>query len=100
VRGYVVKGRKVTLTLSDGRTITEQDPELESIRRNSVTLDGKKVYLVQAKDGPPKPPLPPKTDEVAPAKIDAPPEPEIAPVEPPYDPWKSNLDLTFGGVKP
>ncbi len=99
VRGYIVHGAKVSVTLSDGRTLTELDDELESIRRNSVTVGGKKLYLVQAKDGPPKPSLPPKTDE-APAPEPSPtPSPENEPVSAPYDPWKSNLDLTFGGGK-
>lgn len=45
VRGYVVSGRKVNVHLSDGRILTEDDPELERVRRNGVVVSGQKLFM-------------------------------------------------------
>lgn len=43
--GYVLLGRKVNVVMSDGTTRTERDEEMSKIERNSVTLDGKKLFF-------------------------------------------------------
>lgn len=43
--GYCVRGKRVIVQMSDGTTRTERDKELSNIERNSVTLDGKKLFL-------------------------------------------------------
>ena len=45
VSGYVVRGAKVNVVLTDGRTFTEQDKELQRVARNSVTIDGQKYFM-------------------------------------------------------
>lgn len=54
VRGYVVKGGKVNVLLSDGRTITERDG-LTRVSRNSVEIEGQTLWLAEAKDRPSAP---------------------------------------------
>lgn len=46
VVGYVVRGTRVNVLLSDGRTLTENDRELELLERNGAHVDGKKLFLV------------------------------------------------------
>lgn len=48
--GYAVKGARINVVLSDGRTLTEADPELERVERNSVTVRGVKYWLESPKD--------------------------------------------------
>lgn len=48
VRGWIVHNGRVDVTLSDGRTLTEQDAELQSVQRNGVYVNGKKLWLVGA----------------------------------------------------
>jgi hypothetical protein len=51
VRGYIVKGGKVNVLLTDGRTVTERDG-LSRVSRNSVEIDGETLWLAEAKDRP------------------------------------------------
>jgi hypothetical protein len=43
--GYVARGRKITVQMSDGSVRTERDTELSNVERNSVTLDGRKIFI-------------------------------------------------------
>lgn len=46
VDGYLVRGNRITLRLSDGRVLTEDDGEIVRVTRNFAMLrDGKKIYL-------------------------------------------------------
>jgi len=58
VRGYVVRGGRVNVVLSDGRTLTERDAEVSAIDRHSATVDGRKLYLVRPESRPPAPEMP------------------------------------------
>lgn len=53
--GYVAKGSKVNVVLSDGRTYTEKDAELGILERNSVYVSGKKYFLERPRYTPPPP---------------------------------------------
>jgi hypothetical protein len=47
VTGYVVKDAKINVQLSDGRFLTEKDKELQTVERNSVTLNtGQRLYML------------------------------------------------------
>lgn len=47
VRGYVIRGRRLNVFLSDGRTLTEADESIKRIERNFVELKtGEKYWLV------------------------------------------------------
>jgi len=50
VCGYIVLGSRVNVILSDGRTLTELDPELKKIHRNAVFVGGEKLFMKQPKD--------------------------------------------------
>lgn len=52
VRGYAVRGDKVNVFLSDGRVLTEDDSELERVRRNGVVISGQKIHMRIAKAKP------------------------------------------------
>jgi len=43
--GYAVLGRKVIVQMSDGTTRIERDAQLSSIERNSVTINGEKLFI-------------------------------------------------------
>jgi hypothetical protein len=43
--GYVLKGRMINVIMSDGTIRTERDEEMSKIERNSVMLDGKKLFF-------------------------------------------------------
>lgn len=58
--GYVLKGTKITVQMSDGTTRTESDRELTSITRNSATIYGTKHFFRPA----PKPISPPSPASV------------------------------------
>jgi len=46
VTGYVVRGSRINVTLSDGRTLTEEDGELVRVGRNFVDLkDGRRLWI-------------------------------------------------------
>lgn len=47
--GYVVKGSKINVVMSDGKVYTEADKELERVERNSVTISGQKLFFRAAK---------------------------------------------------
>jgi hypothetical protein len=47
--GYVVKGMTINVIMSDGTVRTERDKEMGTVERNSVILDGKKVFIKPAK---------------------------------------------------
>jgi len=51
IRGYVIAGKKVTVTLTDGRTFNETDDELEKIGRGFVVISGHKFRLAQPGPG-------------------------------------------------
>jgi len=42
--GYIVKGNRVQVFLSDGRTLDQSDPSLGTLYKNSVMVDGKRIY--------------------------------------------------------
>jgi len=44
VNGYIVRGTRVQVFLSDGRTLDEHDPALGNVHKNHVFVDGKKIY--------------------------------------------------------
>jgi hypothetical protein len=47
VAGWVVKGSRINVQLSDGRILTEEDGELAIVQRSGVTLkDGNRLYLL------------------------------------------------------
>lgn len=52
VRGYIVRGKRLNVVLSDGRTLTERDRELTEVTRAWVMVDGQRVFLRQPADGP------------------------------------------------
>lgn len=45
VVGYVMRGERVNLWLSDGRFLTERDAELQEIRKNYAVIDGQRVWF-------------------------------------------------------
>lgn len=45
VRGYVIRGGKINVQLSDGRTLTEGDKSLQQVDRASVVVDGQRLYF-------------------------------------------------------
>lgn len=45
VSGVVRLGGRINVILSDGRVLTERDAELQRVERNSVTIDGRKVFF-------------------------------------------------------
>lgn len=47
VRGYVVRGGRVNVMLSDGRVLTEKDRELEAIERNHVVVSGQRIWMAR-----------------------------------------------------
>lgn len=47
VRGVARHGDRVNVVLSDGRTLTERDRELQRIDRNGVVVNGQKLYFAQ-----------------------------------------------------
>lgn len=51
VTGYLVRGRKINVQLSDGRVLTERDPELQAegfrLERNALHFaDGRRLFLL------------------------------------------------------
>jgi hypothetical protein len=42
--GYIARGPRVIVVMSDGTRRTDRDRELEAVEINSVTLSGKKLY--------------------------------------------------------
>lgn len=68
--GFVRMGRKVNVHMSDGTTRTERDDELTKIERNSVTLDGKKLFIRASR--PPALPSPAPLPQTAPNEPQAP----------------------------
>jgi hypothetical protein len=82
VAGWVVKGSRINVQLSDGRILTEEDGELASVQRSGVTLkDGKRLYLLSKRPLLPDavqtlPPVPPEPVMPSPpAEQTPPPEP-------------------------
>lgn len=51
VRGYVTRGDKVNVVLSDGRTLTEGDRELQEVQRNGATVGGRKIWMSEISEG-------------------------------------------------
>jgi len=45
VVGYVTRGRRINLWLSDGRFLTERDEELTEVRKNYAVIDGRRVWF-------------------------------------------------------
>lgn len=46
VSGYVLRGEKINVQLSDGRILTERDPEIASMERNALHLkSGQRIFL-------------------------------------------------------
>jgi len=60
VVGYVVRGGMATLVLSDGRTLTEKDPEFGGLdkRGTGAWVDGRKIYMARPVYRAPVPPAP------------------------------------------
>ena len=90
--GYAVKGKKVFVQMSDGTVRTEQDKELESVRRNSITIAGKKLFFKPAPrlsmaSAQQVPQNPANAAQPAPV-VDSHP----APPEPPASSWVENSD--------
>jgi len=52
VRGYVVRGSKLNVVLSDGRTLTENDRELQSLDRSGAMVAGRKFWMARPADPP------------------------------------------------
>ena len=50
VRGYVVRGQKLQVLLTDGRVLSEGDENLTRLDRCFAVVDGNRVYMEQAKD--------------------------------------------------
>jgi hypothetical protein len=44
--GYAVRGRTINVWLSDGRHLTERDPELGQLHRNSVEIERHRVWMM------------------------------------------------------
>jgi hypothetical protein len=89
IRGYVVKGGKVNVLLSDGRTLTERDG-LTRVSRNSVEIDGETFWLADSKDKP-APSVPPQSsapvDSTGEKPVGLPPAPK-----PPESSWETADD--------
>jgi len=51
VVGYVKRGRQINLWLSDGRFLTERDPELTEVRKNYAVISGQRVWFVRPSPG-------------------------------------------------
>jgi hypothetical protein len=65
VTGYVVRGARLNVQLSDGRVLTERDADLASVQRNAVRLrTGERIFL----GGRPKVPGPVQSPPVQPAQ--------------------------------
>lgn len=45
VIGYVKRGHRINLWLSDGRFLTERDKELTEVRKNYALIDGQRVWF-------------------------------------------------------
>jgi len=45
VVGYVKRGSRINVVLSDGRTLNETDKGLQSVDRNGATVDGVKIWM-------------------------------------------------------
>lgn len=43
--GYVRKGNRIDITMSDGSVLTETQPGLERVERNAIYLKGKLLYI-------------------------------------------------------
>lgn len=90
--GYVCAGKRINVQLSDGRVLTELDPNLAHYDKNSITLrTGERLYLVPRSFSPPAPPpvtvtTPPPAEPVAPSNIMPPP-----PSQPPSS-WQLHSD--------
>ncbi|MFT3869859.1 MAG: zonular occludens toxin domain-containing protein [Nibricoccus sp.] len=50
VRGYLIRAGRVQVVLSDGRTVTDRDKELQRVDAAGTVVDGTRVYLERAKD--------------------------------------------------
>lgn len=77
--GYVKRGNRVNVSMSDGTTRTERDRELTRVERNSITLDGQKLFFR---------PLPPRLQVAPSPAVDAsvlatPPDLQASPPHPP-----------------
>jgi len=48
--GWTKVGSRINVVMSDGRTYTERDPELERGERNAVYLSGEKYFLRRPRD--------------------------------------------------
>lgn len=55
VRGFLARGNKVQVLLTDGRMLTETSKELDRVDRNGATVSGQIIYMAAAKDSPPLP---------------------------------------------
>jgi len=70
VRGYVRRGNKVNVLLSDGRVLTENDAELSSIDRSGVIVAGKRLFMSRAESRPtPAPAKEPEKSDKGPAFV-------------------------------
>lgn len=72
VRGYVVRGGRVNVLLSDGRLLTERD-DIEDLTRNGVFYEGKKLYMVTPRERALSPQISTPAHEVPAAAPSAPP---------------------------
>lgn len=52
VRGYVARGDRINVVLSDGRTLTERDGGLQTVHRASAIVDGELLYMAPIKERP------------------------------------------------
>jgi hypothetical protein len=78
VTGYIRRGQRWTLSLSDGRTFSEDDPAVSLVGVNFAVVDGRKVYFRRQRSG--SAPAPAADPLPAPAADPLPVSPASAPV--------------------
>ena len=68
VTGYIRRGSRINVQLSDGRTLIEDDPSLGKVTRASAIVDGKRLYLLKPQPRPVVDRTPPPKDADKPAE--------------------------------
>lgn len=93
--GYVVRGRKVTVQMSDGTTRTDRDAEVSAVERNSVTIDGRKLFFRAA---PRLPASAPATAPLVPRAPDPEPSGDAVAQSAPWDASTGGLGMPSGRI--
>lgn len=101
VRGILVGNGRVNVVLSDGTVMTEDDPELQRVTRNSVYVSGRKLprrEIPRRVEGQPQPP--PGQVRTADLSRSAPPRGQSGTVEAPESPEQGPATPAGAGTIP